>query len=95
MAPRTRKPTAPEWSDIVVGCLTPRNAHQFRAWLHDNGVDARSTPEGRNVYVPWRGDPRFLTELFEWAVKLGHAADSTAATAMATRLREVERRAGK
>lgn len=89
-APKT--PSAPKWADIVVGCRTTNDARRFKAWLLDNGVDARIEPESRNVYVPWMGDPRFCTELFEWAVQLGHAADDVAARAMGLRLAEIERR---
>jgi hypothetical protein len=90
-----RGPAAPrpaKWADIVVGCLTTQEARRFRAWLTDTGVDCRVEPESRNVYVPWMGDPRFLIELFEWAVKRGHAADDVAARAMGMRLAEIERR---
>jgi hypothetical protein len=89
MAPR--KPKPPAWSDLIVACLSEQAAIRFAFYLRDNGVDVTKR-DGANVYVPWQGHPKFCTDLYEYAQRAGYAADATAASAMATRLREIERR---
>lgn len=84
----------PPIAPIIVGCRSERAARQLARSLTAEGELIGVTVTGANVRVPWTGGRQFITELFERSVKAGWVAPHIAASALRTRLAELDRRAG-